>query len=464
MAALVTASFLSLFFFMKRTIDNMALLFLGFIGLVYLEFFFLIFFNYGDLYLQYKPIRFIFPCIFLLLSSFYFKNFNKLLYYTIFFISSFSILWNVDSGIVVFLSWLTVLCFNEMYDFKWKTFARKSFQHLFVGFGVLAVTVLTYTFIMYLRSSAIPDYFAILKYQKIYYMSGFFMMHMPLFHAWNLIGLLYLVGLIMSAKSIVLSKQAYRSTMYFLSVLGLGLFSYYQGRSHDFNLFAVLYPAYILLIILADDLIAKVKFQLFNLYKNFFLLLILTFLSILCIHFLLKANLIIHLTKHRFSEIYKHKFPNYQLSENILFIKENTHPGEDVLILTDQYFDGIYYGETGTTNAANVPSFSELVLQKDYDKIIHFLKMNTNVKVFVIKNLVTRNAGCDHQVTDILFKQYKIVDHGNDMFLYLPIKSSDTLRNPPVVQGLARCSLSSTRKSIVGDLENFPENSIFCRS
>jgi hypothetical protein len=39
-----------------------------------------------------------------------------------------------------------------------------------------------------------------------------------------------------------------------LSVLGLGHFSYYQGRSHDYTLTAVWWPAFILLTISAGML------------------------------------------------------------------------------------------------------------------------------------------------------------------------------------------------------------------
>jgi len=58
MSLLVVLSYGCLLFFMKSIINNIVLLFLGFIGLVFLHEYFLTAYGYGDPYFQYTPIRF----------------------------------------------------------------------------------------------------------------------------------------------------------------------------------------------------------------------------------------------------------------------------------------------------------------------------------------------------------------------------------------------------------------------
>lgn len=449
MGLIVVLSYLCLFAFMKTAINNFFLLTLGFIGLVYLRGYFLTFFNYGDNYFQYTPIRFVFPCIILLLASFYFRNFNRKLYYVIFTIASISILWNIDTGVVVFLSWLAVLCFNELFNFKLKACFQNCFSHVLVGVVIFAVTILVYSVLMYARSGFFPDYSLVIKSQKVFYVSGFYMMHMPVFNAWNLIALIYAIGLIKCVKSIIKNEKTHNIIIVFLlTILGIGLFSYYQGRSHDFNLFVVHYPAFILLIIFADDLSAGIQtYGYKSLPKLFYLSLILFLLLTFFYDFLSKYDKSYQLLAARLSVI--NKLTNASLTENISYIKQNTRAGEDVLILSEGFLDGIYYGDTGTTNAANVPGFSELMLQEDYDKIIHFLKSNGNVKVFI------DNRYKDNLIREVLLGNYSLIDQNNEIQFYLPIESAQKALVAHF-QGFAKYHLITPEEPLVENLENFP--------
>jgi hypothetical protein len=452
MGLLVALSYLLLLLFMKNIINNNYILFLGFVGLVYLRNYFLAFFNYGDNYFQYTPIRFIFPCLFLLFASFYLKSENRFLKYLIYIIASISILWNIDSGIVVFVSWIALLCFKELYNFKLNSYLKNCFFNMLNGLIICTIIFIIYGLLIYFRSGYLPDYYLMMKSQKIFYLTGFYMMHMPLFNAWNLVILIYGIGIIISVKSIVLNQNTYRNSIIFLlTVIGLGLFSYYQGRSHDFNLFSVLYPAIILLIILADGLVMQIQAKGFKpLSKLFYLSLILFFLLTFFYGFISKYKNIYQLSTVRLSKLTE--FPNEILTENIAFIKQNTRKGEDVLILTEDFFDGIYYAETGTRNVVNVPGYSELMLHEDYNKIILFLSTNDNIKVFI------NSKYSDKKIHQLLLKNYVVIDKTDEMIFYLPKNLTQTPLIPIKLFGFAHYHLITSNEALVKNLDNFPTN------
>lgn len=453
MCSLVVLSYAFLLLFLKNTLNNIALLFLGFIGLVYLRIFFLIFFSGGDSYFQYTPIRFIFPCLFLLLASYYFKSFSRPLYFAIFGISSFSLLWNLDTGIVVLVTWLAVLCFNELFDFQIRAFIKNCLSHILFGVAIFSLTLLSYTSLIYLSSGQFPDYSQFIKYQKLFYQSGFWMLPMPLFNAWNFLALIYGIGLIKAACSIHKNQKSYRSTIIFLlSILGIGLFSYYQGRSHDFLLTAINYPAFILLLVFADEWIEEIRLygHRNSLPQIFYLSLTLIFLLILCFD-IARPKQIYQLTTSRLLGTISNPLPNTQLTANIIFLKENTSIGEDILILTEPgYWDGLYYAETGTTNAVNMPGFSELILQEDYEKIIHFLKSNTTHKVFIDDDFN------DNRVRSVLQGHYALIDQNNKIKAYSPAKVAAVTSITERLEGTARYNLVAPNEALVKNLDNFP--------
>lgn len=453
MCSLVVLAYALLLLFLRNTVENLTLLLIGFLSLVYFRLYMLVFFGFGDSYFQYTPIRFIFPCLFLFLASYYFKNFDKRLYYSTFLVASISVLWNVDTGLVVFLTWLIGLCFNELFDFNIKKVIKNCLRHILLGFVILTFTIVSYSGLIYLSSDHLPDYSLFIKYQKIFYQSGFFMMHMPLINAWNLLALIYSIGLIKSASAVINNQKSNKTTLTFLlSILGVGLFSYYQGRSHDFLLTAVNYPALLLIIFFADDWVKEIRLYGYKktLLQVFYLGLVLFCFLFCCFQFF-KVNLLYHYSTNRLPATIKNQLPNLQLTENIVFLTENTRAGESILILTEPgYWDGIYYGETGTKNAVKVPGFSELMLQEDYEKIIQFLKENTFHKVFIDDDFN------DNRVRSILQESYTLIDQNNEIKLFLPSKVAGASLIVERLDGIANYKLIPPNEALVKELDNFP--------
>lgn len=416
MALLVAFSYGLLLYFANKVIENKVLLFVGFVALVHLRFFFLGFFASYDLYFQYTPIRFLFPCLLLVLASLYFKKKSRTLYYVGFGVASVSVLWNIDSGFVVFFTWLASVIFDEAFHFEARSFFWKAARHVLVALLSLAIVVGLFGLYIFLRSGQFPHFGQFLKYQTIFYFTGFYMMNTPVFNAWNLVILAYACGLLVAVRSLLKGADTHLNRMVFvLSLLGVGLFSYYQGRSHDYVEFAVCYPAVLLMLLFIDNLLKQTRVLGFRVVlANPFFLFATFGLTLMGTH-LLEVGFERKASAHGVLGFLSGALPNQALTDNITFLKANSAKGERVVILTEPGFlDGIYYGDSGTLNPVNVPGASELVLQEDLDRIRDFVAKNQSSKVFV-----TAGYG-DPVVRGLLDSRYQRVAGNGDFSLFLP--------------------------------------------
>ncbi|MDD5581056.1 MAG: hypothetical protein PHY16_17525 [Methylobacter sp.] len=250
---------------------------------------------------------------------------------------------------------------------------------------ILLLVVAIFSLFIHLRSGNYPDWQTLFKYQKTFYISGFGMMSMPLFHIWNIIILMYIVGLFISIRAVLEKENTYQDRMIFLlSILGVGIFSYYQGRSHDVVLTIVAYPAILLWAIFADRLLLNWKAGRL-LYPGKIYLLVIMSIFIVALSVLLfsgKSLLIIKQARRGFDS-FTTRYPITALKENIDFIRSNTVFGEKAFIICEPHFDGIYYGNTGLRNPANIPGSTELLLANDFEKEILFLSKHNEFKLFV---------------------------------------------------------------------------------
>jgi hypothetical protein len=85
------------------------------------------------------------------------------------------------------------------------------------------------------------------KYQALYFGSGFGMLPMNPWEFWQPLVLIYVVTLFQCARRWLRGDVDAEVKWYlFVAMFGLGIFSYYQGRSHIWVLPSVIYPAFIL--------------------------------------------------------------------------------------------------------------------------------------------------------------------------------------------------------------------------
>lgn len=423
MGLLVGISFLFLFLTIKKVIVNNLLGFLGFVSIIYFSFIVRLNWDY-DVYYQFWPIRFFFPSLVIFLTSLYFTKRSRFLYYLVYMVSSVAVLWNMDTGLVVFFSWLLVLFYSEFLPFNLK----KITYHLFSGIVIFLLTVMFYGLSIFLRSGTFPNFLEAFFYQKIFYLSGYFMIPMPLFHAWNLIILLYLIGLLYSIKRVIISKNhnliMKDKIIFFLSVLGLGVFSYYQGRSHNYVLGPVTYPAVMLLTIYADNLWDKIKQYQFKLTDQVLYFSTIIFIFSIALNSLIeKRSQLDKYIKKGLIALQNDYHSHSLIKQNINFIKNHTKEGEKVFILS-KFLAGIYYAESQTESALDIPGFIELYLKKDVDSINSFFVNNNGYKVFLEKNIVTTGSTQENILDNISQKlltnsNYRITNVSNNGLIWL---------------------------------------------
>ncbi len=373
------SAYFCIFIFLQQQVKSRLILGFSFLTLV----FYVLDNNVNPIpYFQYWPIRTIFPCLMLLLVSIYAKSENKLVYYLGFIVSSLALLWNFDSGIIVILAWLISLCYLELFNSDKRLVVFALVRHFLVSLSSLVVVLGVYGLYTFGRSGSWPNLQLLWQYQKMF-VAGYFLIPMPFPHLWVAVALVFLIGLLIPIM-IWLDDKSRRErgfVMLFVTVLGLGLFSYYEGRSHDLTFYSPLYTVIILLALLADGAYAKYLKHQINYGLGLILLMVIFFISAA------PFNLLFNLGKY-YSWVGPHAVAaasqkSTSLTRNVAFIKQHTVVGERILIVARDSNDGIYYGESQTRAALSLPASTDIFFQSEIDRLASFLLCNQSVKVFI---------------------------------------------------------------------------------
>lgn len=411
MAVFLAISYLNVYIFLRSMLRNKLIVFAGFNLILFYSFLYI---TISASYFQYFPLRLLFPVLLINLSWFYFNKKNVSIYFASFILYSIGVLWNLETGIVVFFTWLLALTYHELLEANDRNAIKRIAKHILVAFSSLCLTFSLFDIYMYFSYGSFPDFSKFIEYQNIFYVLGFYMLPMKLMHPWNLIFFVYMVGLSYSARSLIIRDNSVRVKMIFiLSILGAGIFSYFQGRSHDAVLTAVWYPAMLLLVICLDDLFYKIKGELKV--KKVDILEASIFLSLIVL--VVSSNLslfdnspnIYNLIESR-HEIASRQAPN-DLTEGIKFIKNLTIPGEKVLILSP--FSGIYYLGSSTVYPLKIPAYPELFLRKDYNALLVYLK-NSSYKLFVDPRIYNKFPAMFENISI----GYKAISKGGGLIRY----------------------------------------------
>ena len=207
---------------------------------------------HGDPYFQWLPIRVLFPVLALVLASLDFSLVRRRRARAVgHALMAAGILWNLEMGFIAWLSWILFLAYREIGErgFRLQAMLHASL-HLFVGIAsVLAVFALFSIGHGWIYGLA-PEWSALVRFQKLFYGSGFMMLPMEVPHTWMVVAATYIAGLAASLGALATKGQhevtRTDALTWLLSVLGSGVFVYFQGRSHDWVLPAVTYPAWLL--------------------------------------------------------------------------------------------------------------------------------------------------------------------------------------------------------------------------
>lgn len=262
MSLLIGFCFISGLVFLRVFTKDKLLLFLGFASTVLIPYLQIRLVTEPDSVFAMFPIR-MFPISLLLLNIsllFIAKKYNKKIAYTIIYyltmlLLSFGILWNFEFGTVGFIAWLLFLSYFDFYNQNMKVNWKVLLKHW--GIGILSILFAFgfYTLIQYLYYGHYPNYRLLLSTLTVFGKYGFYMIPITIWHPWLLIVTVYIIGLIYAIAKLIRKQISFKSAVIFLvSILGCGIFGYYQGRSHNINFTITVFFFFIDLVLLTDEL------------------------------------------------------------------------------------------------------------------------------------------------------------------------------------------------------------------
>jgi len=380
MAMLLAISFVLNFYCLKQFVGNKVILFLGMFSVIFFPFLNIKFVERFDANFAFFPIRYVIPSVLIFLVTIYFKKKSQFIYWVTFFIMAFFVLWNPEFGIVSYISLLLFHTYSDFYNKEGKINIKKILTHWVGGIAILVVIFYTYKLLIYVFYGSVPDLDLLWDSIFIYGKLGFGMLPMTLVHPWNLAALTLILGFLFSiAKWYKKEIGPKASVVFLLSVLGVGIFFYFQGRSHNWNLALSLGISFMLLAILGDELWAIIK----NRNILFFSALFIVFIYIISISLFEIVN-----NSDKFYELVcqdKDKTEN-AVEQKIIeygkdFIANNSGINQKIYVLTLRKYQGLYFDGSKRRSAFN-PGIINLFFNSDLTRLENQL-MDSSFSVFI---------------------------------------------------------------------------------
>jgi hypothetical protein len=420
---LIGLSYLLIFLFLKNTVNNKLLMFLGFTSVIFfpqLSFYMsrskMLFEVIGKfishaLY-QYLPIRYIFPCLLLYLGALYIKNKNKYLYITASIVCGLALLWNFDTGLITALSWILLNIYSDCEQDHLKTILKNSLWHLIIILSIIIITVLCFMLVVFICYGRILNPVLCTQTILIFSQLGYFMLPMPLIHPWTIVVLAYIAGIGISIRAIVGNDiTPWTKNIFLVTIMGTGMLLYYQGRSHDYTFLAPIFYFYILLTLFLDKLFSFLKSE-----KNFLLsflsMLIASILSLAIIFMTVNIQDEYSLLRNAVKDVYDSP-DKAVMQKDCDFIRRHAGPSEKIIIFARD--EAIYFSQIPNVSAFN-PGFSECFLKTDYARLKKLIA-ESDVKIFMSEvELLVLDAFSD-------IGSFNIADSNNHMLLL--VKETD---------------------------------------
>ncbi len=406
MAFMNASSILMLAGYVRRLVSRRSLAWLTVVAVIMTYFDYRI--EFFDLFFQCHPLRFFFPALSLLLAMTWFRRGGRMLYLAGFLIGSVAVLWNTDTGLTVLLAWIIVLVYKEMETLS----LRRAAVHLLAGGATLAAVIGCFSLAMLLGYGVLPDYAKLFHYQKLYYGQGYSMLPMSAIHPWNMVALTYAAGMLYALKRLVERRVTPAVlSVFHLAVLGSGLFTYFQGRSTDANLVFAGYPAVILAAFFADRFLVDIKAS----GRAGRRLLVSAFgaaLAFAAVQMAVVTPAVTRVVLNRWRVMLGGG--ETPVMSAARFLKENTSPGEEVVILS--LLSSIYHLESRTLPPRGSVCFGQGVGSDERKAKTMLSTMKAHSKIFVAGDIDLK------PVLEVMREEFdlKAVTTDGYMFLFAP--------------------------------------------
>jgi hypothetical protein len=333
--------------------------------------------SFADLYFQYIPLRFIFPASAVAMAWCYYRNRSSRLYWFAQIVLAFGLLWNFESGLVAQAAWLAALGYDSLFANDWLLRGRKAAFHVLATFLATAGVGFAYATLKFCWFGVWPDYTRLCDFQRIFYISGFYMLPMHFQGAWQLVVLVYLAGLAQAAMALIVNDHSPRHTLVFLlSVMGLGLFSYYQGRSHVLCLIVCWWPAIVLLPMFLDELLQLVHRER-NLFASGLIAIVGAFIVGSAASIVTQSPTLCRITANQLVKVFAPESP-YAAAAQLL--RERTTNQDGVLVLSSR--SSLIHTEAQIPTLASAPLI-QMLLVRQYETLLATLEGRQHSWIFI---------------------------------------------------------------------------------
>ena len=374
---------------------------------------------YFDPYYQYYPIRLFFPAV----SVFLFWNFisvqpriRSVILFTIFLTCG--VIWNLDSGIPALGSFFVYLMLSAFFtraaERRWWI---KAFMLTVLGMTITLALFATY---MTLKAGVSVPWSEWLRYQRIFYMLGYGAIPLPLSpHPWMAVVAIYVMGILgymhFAHKQ---SADNFWKLMLYLSVMGLGLFAYYQHRSHDAVFLAAFWPALFMGYVCSERFLGYIMKT--RLPTSWLLMIVPSFIlgAVFSGFFIYKVPTMLGQAKYNWAMAFSNK--KTPIIENIVFMRAKL-PAQDrdsVELIT--WLQAIYFSELGIPSVVKGPGTGGAMPGEDQAALIVRLRAAKPRIIFLQKGFMPL-------VEEAVKNDYKVIDENKNQMKVLQIRSEDQM-------------------------------------
>jgi hypothetical protein len=255
---------------------------------------------------------------------------------------------------------------------------------------------------------------------------------MPLVHPWIFLALIYALALMYSISRMAhfLSPQhpdgrVVHAVIFLLAIIGVGIFSYYQGRSHAKVFVAVVWPGLILLACLVDDyeiILARFKSQgrlleakTTAIKSTLIFMLILSYATTGLLMILFSPRLKNFKTYHHQSANAEIKTivdfldSNFGQSRNIVYIGENVSAIDSIL---------------GWRIIAPIPDPIDWFTKDDYNSVLKYMISTTKTLVFDDHCYALMSKYESERFNQVISTSFKAIPTSAGYHVFYPLRSS----------------------------------------
>jgi hypothetical protein len=315
-----------------------------------------------ELYLQYWPTRYLWPAISVLAFHWYLQKPETRRTIVFGVMAGVAALWNADSGVVVVLAFAGYLLARIFTNRGRRIHAIA----LAVYLGSVAATIAIVLLLLRIKGGPLHVEW-LWEYQRIFAGLGLMAFPMPRApHDWMATIAVYVLALVIAAEAWGRGAGDRADLLFFLGLLGIGLFAYYVSRSVVFNFMSVMWPAMVIAALLCDS--ALTQFQRSRRYAPGLPLAVVGIAGLAVGAFSLIFWQPKFLSEGR--KVWSTFAPPGQsiIDQEIAFLRRHIHPGQRCVIAARR--QGVYHLATETSSPIKGPALTEAVLVRDQQAFV----------------------------------------------------------------------------------------------